>query len=165
MKSAVTQLDLSILGGEFLKMLYRVRRYGSYGVSSDPGFDRNVLPYLDRGMIYAIAHVRGGGEMGRYWCDRSHASRALTIKIHVLLHLHKSCLTCCYRYEEQGKYLTKRNTFQDFISCAEYLVCLGLGPGSGSGSLSVTVRHGVLGLPFMERIMPMFNCTVNQIHT
>ena len=49
-------------------MLYRARRYGSYGESSDPGFDRNILPYLDRGMIYAIAHVRGGGEMGRYWC-------------------------------------------------------------------------------------------------
>ena len=159
MKSAVTQLDLSILGGECFKMLYRARRYGSYGESSDPEFDRNVLPYLDRGMIYAIAHVRGGGEMGRYWCDRFHASRALTIKIRVILHLHTSCLTCCYRYEEQGKYLTKRNTFQDFISCAEYLVCLGL------GSLSVTVRRGVLGLPFMERIMPMFNCTVNQIHT
>jgi oligopeptidase B len=50
------------------------------------------LPYLDRGMIYAIAHVRGGGEMGRFW------------------------------YEEQGKYLNKRNTFMDFVSCAEHLV-------------------------------------------
>ena len=79
--------------------------------------------------------------MGRYWCDRSHASRAFTIKIRVLLHLRTSCLTYCYRYEEQGKYLTKRNTFQDFISCAEYLVCLGLGPGSGSGSY-LALRFG-----------------------
>ena len=55
-------------------------------------FHKLILPYLDRGMIYCIAHVRGGGEMGRYW------------------------------YEEQGKYLNKRNTFQDFISCAEHLV-------------------------------------------
>ena len=47
----------------------------------DPGFNRTVLPYLDRGMIFVIAHIRGGGEMGRYW------------------------------YEEQGKYLQKRNTF------------------------------------------------------
>lgn len=43
-------------------------------------------------MIYAIAHVRGGGEMGRFW------------------------------FEEQGKYLNKRNTFTDFIACAEFLV-------------------------------------------
>ena len=57
---------------------HRARRYGSYGASVEPGFDQLILPYLDRGMIYAIAHVRGGGEMGRYWCDRSHASLALT---------------------------------------------------------------------------------------
>jgi len=70
--------------------------YGSYGVCIDPGFNKKILPLLDRGMIYAIAHVRGGGEMGRYW------------------------------YEEEGKYLTKRNTFQDFISCAEHLIEEGL---------------------------------------
>lgn len=40
------------------------------------------LSFLDRGMVYAIAHIRGGGEMGRPW------------------------------YEDSGKYLTKRNTFQ-----------------------------------------------------
>jgi len=66
--------------------------YGSYGICIDPGFDARLLPYLDRGMMYAIAHVRGGGEMGRFW------------------------------YEKQGKYLNKRNTFSDFISCAEHLV-------------------------------------------
>jgi protease II len=42
-------------------------RYGSYGICIDPGFDAKLLPYLDRGMLYAIAHVRGGGEMGRFW--------------------------------------------------------------------------------------------------
>lgn len=66
--------------------------YGSYSICIDPCFHRSVLPLLDRGMIYAIAHIRGGGEMGRYW------------------------------YEEQGKYLNKRNTFSDFIACAEHLV-------------------------------------------
>ena len=70
-------------------MLYA---YGSYGICIDPCFHRNILPYLDRGMIYVIAHIRGGGEMGRYW------------------------------YEEQGKYLNKRNTFSDFINCAEHLI-------------------------------------------
>ena len=46
---------------------WHARRYGSYGYSLDPGFHKLILPYLDRGMIYAMAHVRGGGEMGRYW--------------------------------------------------------------------------------------------------
>jgi oligopeptidase B len=43
--------------------------YGSYGHSIDPGFSSTVVSLLDRGMAYAIAHVRGGEEMGRRWYD------------------------------------------------------------------------------------------------
>jgi oligopeptidase B len=65
--------------------------YGSYGASIDAGFNSNRLSLLDRGFIYAIAHIRGGGEMGRYWYDL-------------------------------GKLLNKKNTFTDFIACAEHLI-------------------------------------------
>ena len=65
--------------------------YGSYGHSIDIGFSSSVLSLVDRGIVYAVAHVRGGGEMGRRW------------------------------YEEQGKLLTKRNTFNDFLDVAAYL--------------------------------------------
>ena len=65
--------------------------YGSYGASMDPAFDSTILSLLDRGFVYAIAHIRGGSEMGRFW------------------------------YEE-GKLLNKKNTFYDFIDCAEYLI-------------------------------------------
>jgi oligopeptidase B len=41
--------------------------YGSYELSRDPGFSIPALSLLDRGFVYAIAHVRGGGEMGRHW--------------------------------------------------------------------------------------------------
>lgn len=65
--------------------------YGSYGYSTDPGFNIAIPSLLDRGFVYVIAHIRGGQEMGRHW------------------------------YED-GKLLKKKNTFYDFIDCAEYLI-------------------------------------------
>jgi oligopeptidase B len=64
--------------------------YGSYEASMDPLFSIPRLSLLDRGFGYAIAHIRGGGEMGRRW------------------------------YED-GKLLRKRNTFTDFVACAQHL--------------------------------------------
>jgi oligopeptidase B len=43
--------------------------YGSYGSSTDPAFRSNIISLLDRGFVFAIAHIRGGSEMGRYWYE------------------------------------------------------------------------------------------------
>jgi oligopeptidase B len=65
--------------------------YGSYGIPMDPWFSSARISLLDRGMVFAIAHVRGGGDRGKLWY-------------------------------EAGKLLVKKNTFTDFIACAESLV-------------------------------------------
>ncbi len=44
--------------------------YGAYEISSDPGFSVSRLNFLDRGVLYAVVHVRGGGEMGRAWYEQ-----------------------------------------------------------------------------------------------
>jgi oligopeptidase B len=65
--------------------------YGSYGYSMDAAFSAERVSLLDRGFVYAIAHIRGGQEMGRWWY-------------------------------EGGKLLEKKNTFTDFVACAQHLV-------------------------------------------
>ncbi len=65
--------------------------YGSYGSSMNPSFRSSRLSLIDRGFVFAMAHIRGGQEMGRYW------------------------------YED-GKLFKKKNTFTDFIACAQHLI-------------------------------------------
>jgi oligopeptidase B len=65
--------------------------YGSYGHSIDPGFSSTRLTLLDRGFVFAIAHIRGSQTLGREWYD-------------------------------DGKMMNKKNTFFDFIDCAEFLI-------------------------------------------
>jgi oligopeptidase B len=65
--------------------------YGSYGIGTPAAFGSNRFSLLDRGMAYAIAHIRGGDEMGEQW-------------------------------REDGMLMKKKNTFFDFIDCAEYLI-------------------------------------------
>ncbi len=68
--------------------------YGSYGIVTEPAFVPERVSLLDRGFVFAIAHIRGSGDLGRRW------------------------------YED-GKLLKKRNSFDDFIACAEHLIALG----------------------------------------
>ena len=79
------------MGSRILNRPLVLYGYGSYGSSMDAYFSVARLSLLNRGFIWAIAHIRGGEEMGRQWYD-------------------------------DGKMLNKKNTFLDFIACAEYLI-------------------------------------------
>ncbi|MFN8576555.1 MAG: prolyl oligopeptidase family serine peptidase [Candidatus Sericytochromatia bacterium] len=46
-----------------------INAYGAYGESNDPKFELDKFSLVDRGYIYAIAHIRGGGELGTYWYE------------------------------------------------------------------------------------------------
>lgn len=88
--SLVYRKDLRVAGGNPLMLV----GYGSYGHSYDPYFSVARLSLLDRGFVFAIAHIRGGEEMGRKW------------------------------YED-GRMLNKKNTFLDFVACADHLIQAG----------------------------------------
>jgi oligopeptidase B len=119
--------------------------YGAYGLNSEPAFASERLSLLDRGWVYAIAHVRGGADMGRPW------------------------------YED-GKMFRKRNTFTDFIACAEHLIAqqytsnlqLAILGGSAGGLLMgavVNMRpelfHTVVAkVPFVDVLNTMLDATL-----
>lgn len=116
--------------------------YGSYGNSIEPTFSSNRISLLDRGFCYAIAHIRGGQEMGRYW------------------------------YED-GKMFKKKNTFTDFIDCAEYLIqqkftskehLYAMGGSAGGLLMGAVVNmrpdlwHGVVAaVPFVDVVTTMLD--------
>ena len=56
--------------------------YGSYGSTIDPSFSSNILSLVDRGFIYAVAHIRGSEYLGRDWYDDG---KMLNKKIHFLI--------------------------------------------------------------------------------
>lgn len=116
--------------------------YGSYGASMDASFSTSRLSLLNRGFTYAIAHIRGGQEMGRQW------------------------------YED-GKLMKKKNTFTDYIACAEHLIkekytsaghLYAEGASAGGLLMGAVVNmapqlwHGVIaGVPFVDVVNTMLD--------
>jgi len=86
--SVIYKKDLFKNDGSNPMLLYA---YGSYGISVDPVFYTQYVSLLDRGFVFAIAHVRGGDTLG-------------------------------YSWYEAGKLLSKKNSFEDFVVSAKYLI-------------------------------------------
>ena len=121
--------------------------YGAYGdfEGASPKFNQYWFSMLDRGLVCATAHIRGGGDLGRVW-------------------------------HEQGRVLTKRNSFTDFIACAEHLVKEGYTSsdrlairGKSAGGLLMgsvlTMRPdlfkaAVAEVPFVDAINTMLDASI-----
>tara|TARA_R110002050_G_scaffold41527_1_gene100558 strand:- start:1936 stop:3996 length:2061 start_codon:yes stop_codon:yes gene_type:complete len=130
------------LNGENPLLLYA---YGSYGSTTDPSFSTIRLSLLNRGFIYAIAHVRGGEYLGREWY-------------------------------ENGKLLSKLNTFYDYIDCSKFLIeqkytsnkHLYAYGGSAGGllmgaiiNMNPELYNGVLAaVPFVDVVTTMLDDTI-----
>jgi len=116
--------------------------YGSYGFPLDITFNSSLFSLVDRGVVVAVAHIRGGGEMGKAWHD-------------------------------DGRMMHKKNTFTDFIACAEYLVAQGYGSkdrlvieGRSAGGLLMGAvlnmrpdlfHAAIVGVPFVDVINTMLD--------
>lgn len=119
--------------------------YGSYGANMPDNFRMNLLSLVDRGFVYALAHIRGGGEMGEHWHDN-------------------------------GKLMHKKNTFSDFVACAEYLIDNGyssaktlscMGGSAGGLLIGATLnmrpdlfRAAIADVPFVDVVNTMLDETL-----
>lgn len=119
--------------------------YGAYGISGFVTFSPARLSMLDRGFVFAVAHIRGGAEYGQAWHDA-------------------------------GRMMNKKNTFTDFIACADHLVKekytsrdrLAIQGGSAGGLLIGAVvnlrpdlcRVAVLEVPFVDVLNTMFDASL-----
>jgi len=119
--------------------------YGSYGAPGFAHWNPALPSLLDRGVVFAMAHVRGGGDLGKRWHDA-------------------------------GRMTSKKDTFTDFVACAEALVAAKVAAkdrvaiqGASAGGLLVGAvlnlrpdlfRAAILGVPFVDVINTMLDETL-----
>eukprot|EP00563_Minutocellus_polymorphus_P008970 CAMPEP_0181023376 /NCGR_PEP_ID=MMETSP1070-20121207/2016_1 /TAXON_ID=265543 /ORGANISM="Minutocellus polymorphus, Strain NH13" /LENGTH=774 /DNA_ID=CAMNT_0023100383 /DNA_START=203 /DNA_END=2527 /DNA_ORIENTATION=+ len=123
--------------------------YGSYGSCIEASFRTTRRTLLDRGMVYVIAHVRGGGEMGRQW----------------------------YEEPNGAKYLCKKNTWNDFVDVAKHVIfdrkmttpeqlsCEGRSAGGLLIGASINeapelFKFALMGVPFVDVVCTMIDATI-----
>jgi oligopeptidase B len=119
--------------------------YGSYGYSTDPYFSVANLSLLDRGFVYAIAHIRGGQEMGRNWYEDGKMGKKMNT---------------FYDFIDVSKYLIKEK-----FTSEKHLYAMG---GSAGGllmgvivNLNPELYHGVVAaVPFVDVINTMLDETI-----
>jgi len=119
--------------------------YGSYGISTDPEFSSPVLSLLDRGFVYAIAHIRGGEELGRSWYEDGK-----------LLHKRNTFTDFidCAKYLVRKRYADSRYVFAEGGSAGGLLM------GAVVNMRPDLFRGVVAQVPFVDVITTMLDSSV-----
>jgi oligopeptidase B len=125
--------------GESPLLLYG---YGSYGFSMEPSFGSNRLSLLDRGFVYAIAHIRGGEEMGRQWYEDGKLFRKMNTFTDFI---------ACAEYLVAQKYTSPAHLYAQGGSAGGLLM-------GAVVNLRPDLWHGVLaGVPFVDVLTTMLD--------
>eukprot|EP00884_Botryococcus_braunii_P012722 jgi/Botrbrau1/21450/Bobra.0216s0058.1 len=119
--------------------------YGSYEVSIDPDFDQRQLPLLNRGFVYAIAHIRGGGEMGRQWYENG--------KLLKKMNTFKDFISC-------AKYLIEKKYTNAQVLCMEGRSAGGLLIGATLNLAPELFCAAIAGVPFVDCLTTMLDPTI-----
>ncbi|CAK9143073.1 unnamed protein product [Ilex paraguariensis] len=140
--SIVYRKNLVKLDGSDPLLLYG---YGSYEICIDPDFKASRLSLLDRGFVYAIAHIRGGGEMGRQWYENGKLLKK------------KNTFTdfiACTEYLMEKKYCSKDKL------CIEGRSAGGLLIGAVLNMRPELFKAAVAGVPFVDVLTTMLDPTI-----
>lgn len=119
--------------------------YGSYGASTDPYFSSNRLSLLDRGFVFAIAHIRGGQELGRQWYEDG----KLLKKMNTF-----TDFTACSDYLIEQKYTNSENLFAMGGSAGGLLM-------GAIANLRPNVYKGIIAqVPFVDVVTTMLDSSI-----
>lgn len=119
--------------------------YGSYGMSTDPRFSSVRLSLIDRGFIYAIAHVRGGQEMGRHWYEDG----KLLNKINTF-----ADFNACARHLSETRYTSPQHLFAQGGSAGGLLI------GAVINMEPELYRGVIAAVPFVDVVTTMLDDSI-----
>jgi len=142
-------MDQHLRSGKSERLPVHLIGYGSYGASSEADFSATRLTLLNRGIVFAVAHVRGGSEMGRQW----------------------------YEEPNGAKFLCKENSFNDFVDVAKWLTEVkkittpqqlsiegrsagGLLIGASINQAPEQFSVAILGVPFVDVVCTMVDSSI-----
>lgn len=144
-----TKIPMSLLYKKGLKKNGQapalVYGYGSYGLSMDPWFSASVLSLVDRGFVYALVHIRGGSEMGRYWYDEGKLLKK------------KNTFTdfiSCTEFLIKNKYASAKNIFAEGGSAGGLLM------GAVANMRPDLYKGVVAAVPFVDVLTTMLDSSI-----